>query len=50
MTPNVKLTIERDGKTAIVLVRQMPHDAPVGKKFRYGSGKAWIVRQVEAAS
>ena len=46
---NKLLTLTRDGKTIKALARQMPHDdqAVIGKKFRHGTGKMWIVGNVE---
>lgn len=42
------LSIERDGKTAIITVRQLPHDRQykAGDKIKWGSGKAWTVVHV----
>jgi hypothetical protein len=47
---NKTIKIERDGKIQVVMVRQMAHDKQivVGKKFKYGSGRAWIVLEVAA--
>jgi hypothetical protein len=45
---NKRLTLTRDGKTVIVVVRE-DTEAVEGKKFKYGSGKCWIVAKVEEA-
>jgi hypothetical protein len=48
---NKKFTIERDGQVKFTLVRQMAHDTQykIGSKFKYGSGKCWIVTAIEQA-
>lgn len=47
--PNVKLTLTRDGKTRYTQIRQLSHDtvAVVGARFKWGSGKCWIIAAVE---
>ena len=46
---NKAVILERDGKQIEVVIRQMAHDTPalVGKKFKYGSGKSWMVKRIE---
>ena len=45
---NKKVTLSREGKTEVIAVRQMAHDAQaiVGKKFKWGGGKMWTVVNV----
>lgn len=42
-----KVTLERDGKRQVVVLRQMPHDKPaiLGKQFSF-AGKRWVVVDV----
>jgi hypothetical protein len=48
---NKVLTITRSGETRKAVIRQMAHDTryEVGAKFKYGSGRAWVVVAVEVA-
>jgi hypothetical protein len=43
------LTIERDGKQAIIAVRMLAHDPQyvAGSRIKWGSGKMWRVIKVE---
>jgi len=43
----VQMALERDGKTAFVVVRK-DEAKKVGQKFKWGSGKCWVVVAVIA--
>ena len=38
MESKYKVTLERDGKTAIIILRDLP-----GKRIKWGSGRMWTV-------
>jgi len=48
---NVIATLERDGEQTKAVIRQMDHDPKliIGRKFKYGPGKCWIVKKIEVA-
>jgi hypothetical protein len=45
---NIRAKLERKGKIAFTLFRQMPHDPKieVGKKVKWGSGSMWTVLEI----
>lgn len=45
-----KVTLERNGKREIVVLRQLPHDpkAIVGKQFSF-AGRRWVVTEIREA-